>query len=104
MTTQTYARVRLDDSAMQARLGSIPGWQLIGGKLHREFLFPDFVAAFSFMTGVSLIAEKLNHHPEWTNVWNRVTIDLSTHDAGGITDRDFELADRINAAYSNRKA
>jgi len=104
MTTQTDARVRLDDSAMQARLGSIPGWQLIGGKLHREFLFPDFVAAFSFMTGVALIAEKLNHHPEWTNVWNRVTIDLSTHDAGGITDRDFELADRINAAYSNRKA
>ena len=104
MTTPTHARVRLDDSAVQARLGSIPGWQLIGGKLHREFLFPDFVAAFSFMTGVALIAEKLNHHPEWTNVWNRVTIDLSTHDAGGITDRDFELADRINAAYSNRKA
>ena len=104
MTTPTDARVRLDDSAMQARLGSIPGWQLIGGKLHREFLFPDFVAAFSCMTGVALIAEKLNHHPEWTNVWNRVTIDLSTHDAGGITDRDFELADRINAAYSNRKA
>lgn len=97
MTTPKGARTCLSDASVHSRLGSIPGWLLINGKLHRDFAFENFVAAFGFMTVIALIAERLDHHPEWSNVWNRVTIDLSTHDAGGITDRDFELAGRINA-------
>jgi 4a-hydroxytetrahydrobiopterin dehydratase len=73
------------------------GWEIVDGKLHRELQFDDFVAAFGFMAQVAIIAEKLNHHPEWSNVYNRVTIDLMTHDAGGITDKDHDLAARINA-------
>jgi 4a-hydroxytetrahydrobiopterin dehydratase len=100
MTKISIDRTRLEDSAIHARLGSIKGWQLISGKLHREFSFTNFVEAFSFMTGVALNAEKLNHHPEWSNVWNRVTVDLTTHDAGGVTDRDFQLAEAISGEYS----
>jgi 4a-hydroxytetrahydrobiopterin dehydratase len=73
-------------------MSSIPGWTVANGKLHREFKFDDFVAAFGFMTSCALVAEKSDHHPEWFNVYNRVTVDLSTHDAGGITDNDFALA------------
>jgi 4a-hydroxytetrahydrobiopterin dehydratase len=64
--------------------------------LHRELEFTDFSEAFGFMTRVALAAEKLNHHPNWSNVWNRVTIDLSTHSAGGVTEFDVELARRIS--------
>jgi 4a-hydroxytetrahydrobiopterin dehydratase len=99
MTTTTGTRMRLDDSAIHSHLGSIPGWRVVNGKLHREFSFADFTGAFSFMTAVALSAERLNHHPEWSNVWNLVTIDLSTHDAGGITERDFQLAERINGEH-----
>jgi 4a-hydroxytetrahydrobiopterin dehydratase len=74
-----------------------PEWRIAGGKLHREMKFKDFVHAFGFMTSVALVAESMNHHPEWSNVWNRVTIDLATHDAGGITRLDFDLAARIDA-------
>ena len=70
---------------------------LVAGKLHRELRFPDFVRAFGFMTSVALVAESMNHHPEWSNVYGRVTIDLTTHDAGGITALDLELARRIYA-------
>jgi 4a-hydroxytetrahydrobiopterin dehydratase len=73
----------------------VPGWKVVGGKLHRELKFPDFVAAFGFMSRVALLAEKRDHHPEWSNVYNRVVIDLVTHDAGGITDKDIELAQAI---------
>ena len=74
----------------------VPGWSVVGGKLHRELQFADFVAAFSFMTRVALLAEKLDHHPEWFNVYNRVVIDLCTHDAGdAITKADVELAQAI---------
>ena len=72
------------------------GWEIVDGKLHREFLFGDFVEAFGFMSRVALVAEKSDHHPEWSNVWNRVTVDLVTHDAGGITDRDVALANTMN--------
>ena len=78
-------------------LVGMPGWSLVNGKLHREYVFPDFVAAFGFMTKVALAAETMNHHPEWFNVYNRVTIDLTTHDAGGITEKDFDLARAIDA-------
>lgn len=83
---------RLDDGEIAARLRELPGWTLEGGKLHREWTFRDFVEAFAFMTGTALTAEALGHHPEWSNVWNRVTVDLATHDAGGITALDFDLA------------
>lgn len=67
-------------------------WRLDEGKLHREFVFADFVEAFGFMTRAAIHAEKIDHHPEWCNVYNKVVIHLTTHEAGGITGRDFELA------------
>ena len=67
-------------------------WEIIEGKLHREFQFADFIAAFGFMSQVALSAEAMNHHPEWFNVYNKVVVDLMTHDAGGITALDFKLA------------
>lgn len=73
-------------------VNEVPGWAIVDDKLHREFAFADFVEAFGFMTRLAIEAEKRNHHPEWSNVWNRVTIDLVTHDAGGITVKDSELA------------
>ena len=75
----------------------LPGWSLVDGKLHRELVFSDFNAAFGFMTRVALIAEAMGHHPEWRNVWNRVAIDLRTHDTGGLSNLDQQLAQRINA-------
>ena len=70
-------------------------WQLKEGKLHKEFKFADFVAAFGFMSQVALLAEKADHHPEWFNVYNKVAISLTTHEAGGISTRDFALAAAI---------
>lgn len=88
---------KLSAEHVQSRLKALPAWSLEQGKLHREFTFPDFVAAFGFMTEVAHAAEALEHHPEWCNVWNRVTVDLSTHDAGGLTELDFTLAARMDA-------
>ena len=87
----------LSDAEVLDRIGILngsrrDGWELIGGKLQRTFLFGDFVGAWGFMSQVALHAEKLNHHPEWFNVYNRVRVDLTTHDAGGISTLDFELA------------
>ena len=75
---------------------TLPNWQQVAGKLHRDLVFADFVEAFAFMTKVALIAEAMNHHPEWSNVWNRVSIDLITHDIGGLSNLDVELAQRID--------
>jgi 4a-hydroxytetrahydrobiopterin dehydratase len=72
-------------------------WELVDGKLEKVFSFPDFVGAFAFMTRVALLAEKQDHHPEWSNVYGKVRIRLSTHEAGGITDLDFALARRIES-------
>ena len=83
---------RLDDDAVAERLADIPGWELIDGKLHRRFTFGDFSEAFGFMASLATVAERLNHHPEWSNVWNRVTIYLVTHDADGLTELDFAFA------------
>ncbi len=70
----------------------MPGWSVKGGKLHREYKFVDFPHAFGMMATAAPAIEKMNHHPEWSNVYNKVTVDLSTHDAGGITQKDFDLA------------
>lgn len=77
-------------------LEQYPNWTLDEGKLFLELSFIDFVSAFSFMTSVALVAEKNDHHPEWFNVYNRVSIKLTTHDVGGISKRDFELAKEID--------
>lgn len=87
---------RLSDDAVAHRLAGLCGWTLAEGKLHREFKFGDFVEAFGFMSRVALSAERMDHHPEWFNVYNRVVIDLRTHDCDGISDRDFELAGAID--------
>jgi 4a-hydroxytetrahydrobiopterin dehydratase len=84
--------MKLSDSEIQNRLASLPGWSIKAGKLHRDFQFADFVAAFGFMTRVALVAEKRDHHPEWFNVYNKVSVDLTTHDEGGISDKDVDLA------------
>ncbi len=86
----------LSSEAVAERLGDLPGWALEGGKLHRSFRFADFRRAFAFMAGAALAAERLNHHPEWFNVWSKVDVHLSTHEAGGITDLDFRLAQAMN--------
>ena len=83
---------KLSEDVLLGALVSLPGWSLENGKLHREYKFKDFVTAFGFMTSAALVAEKMNHHPEWLNVWATVKVDLTTHDAGGITDLDLDLA------------
>jgi 4a-hydroxytetrahydrobiopterin dehydratase len=85
---------KLADADVTQRLAALPAWTVKDGKLHRELTFPDFTQAFAFMTDVAREADALDHHPEWFNVYNRVVIDLATHDASGITTLDFELARR----------
>jgi len=93
---------KLADAEVSQRLSSLPGWSVKDGKLHRTVTFADFAQAFAFMTDVAREAEALNHHPEWFNVYNRVAIDLTTHDAGGITALDFELARRAEDLAGRR--
>jgi len=83
---------KLTEAEVAASLQETPGWTVKDAKLHREYEFADFTHAFGFMAASATIIEKLNHHPEWFNVWNKVRIDLTTHDSGGITKRDFDLA------------
>ena len=87
-------------AAMQRRLGKLnkdnkQPWRVVDDKLHKEFVFADFIEAFGFMTRCAIIAEKMNHHPEWFNVYKKVSVDLVTHEAGGLTELDFELAESI---------
>ena len=91
---------RLSHEARRQALAELPGWTEVGGReaITRTFQFADFSEAFGFMTRVALAAERMNHHPEWSNVWNRVTITLATHDAGGVTQLDVDLAEAIGAA------
>lgn len=86
------ARQKLSEQEMESSLGQLPGWTIQNGKLHREYKFSDFPHAFGFMAIAAVNIEKRNHHPEWFNVYNRVVVDLTTHDAGGITSNDVELA------------
>ena len=90
-------RRRLSDQEITAALADLPGWSAGNGALHRELSFADFSEAWGFMARVALVAEKLDHHPNWSNVWSTVVIDLSTHDAGGVTGLDVEFATRVNA-------
>ena len=83
---------KLSEDELRSCLASLPGWSVTGGKLHREYRFADFIHAFGFMATAAIAIEKMNHHPEWSNVYNRVTVDLVTHDAGGLTNADAELA------------
>ncbi|MHA7836257.1 MAG: 4a-hydroxytetrahydrobiopterin dehydratase [bacterium] len=86
----------LSQEDVTKRLTSLEGWALADGKLYRAFRFGSFVEAFGFMSQAALVAEKMDHHPEWSNVYDRVRVHLVTHDAGGITDLDLELAARMN--------
>ena len=87
---------KLSPTAVTEQLTKLGDWRLSDGKLNLQLVFADFVAAFDFMSKVAVLAEAAGHHPEWSNVYNRVEIDLTTHDAGGITMKDFDLAEQIN--------
>jgi 4a-hydroxytetrahydrobiopterin dehydratase len=86
---------KLPEAEVTTRLSEIPGWEIIDGKLQKTFTFNSFVTAFGFMSSVALLAEAMGHHPEWSNVYNRVTIALTTHDVGGISSLDFALAKQV---------
>ncbi len=91
---------KLTSAAIESALAELNGelaipWQIVDGKLHKTFRFANFVEAFGFMTRAALIAESMNHHPEWSNVYKTVVVDLVTHEAGGISELDFELARRM---------
>ncbi len=88
---------KLTESELAAAIANLSGWQVVSGKLQKTFQFGNFIEAFGFMTKVAIVAEKMDHHPEWFNVYNRVTIDLTTHDAGGISSLDIALAEKIDA-------
>lgn len=86
----------LDAVALERALADVPEWSMRDAKLCREFRYADFVSAFGFMSKVALLAERLDHHPEWFNVYGTVRIELTTHDCGGVSDRDVELAKFID--------
>lgn len=92
------SREVLSEKALAEALTRLDGWSVEDGRLHREFVFADFVEAFGFMASAALCAERRNHHPAWSNVYNRVTVDLWTHDVGGITMFDVELAEDLERA------
>lgn len=86
----------LGESELSAAVADLPGWEVVDGRLHRELRFRDFATAFGFMAAAATVAEKLDHHPDWSNSWAKVVVDLSTHDAGGITELDVQLARRMS--------
>ena len=92
--------VKLDEEARAAELANLPDWEMVEGRdaIKKTFTFKNFNQAFGFMTRVALKAEKMDHHPEWFNVYNRVEVTLSTHDADGLTMRDIELAKFMDRA------
>ena len=92
--------IRLSSDRISDELKNLPGWTVKEEKLHKDFEFNDFNQAFGFMTRAAMEIEKMNHHPEWFNVYNKITIDLTTHDAGGITENDVELARILNSLSS----
>jgi len=89
------AATKLNEKEIAANLAKLKGWSIDHGSLHRAFEFRDFSQAFGFMSQVALAAEKMDHHPDWSNSWNKVVIDLMTHSAGGLTKNDFDLAAKI---------
>jgi 4a-hydroxytetrahydrobiopterin dehydratase len=90
---------KLTEAEILDRLARLTGWAVQNAKLHREFACKDFSAAFGNMTRVALVAEAMNHHPEWFNVWNKVVVDLTTHSVNGISNLDFDLAVKINEIF-----
>lgn len=86
----------LSPQQLETELKQLDGWTIEQGKLHREFKFASFVEAFGFMSSLALVSESLGHHPEWFNVYDRLTVDLTTHDAGGITQKDIDWAKKAN--------
>ena len=89
--------MKLSADEIERQLGTLPEWKTADGKLHREYQFPDFSMAIGFIAASAPAIEKMDHHPEWSNVYNRVTVDLVSHDEGGITERDFRLARVLEA-------
>ena len=98
-TVKDESYQKLSDQEIERQIKHLEGWNLVNGKLNRAFEFSNFVEAFGFMAKVALEAEKLNHHPEWRNVYNKLDIDLVTHDIGGISNYDIKLAGAISRLY-----
>jgi len=92
----------LSDQDIAAALADLPDWSRDGDHLRRSFHFANFADAFGFMATIAIVAEKMDHHPEWSNVYNRVEVGLTTHDADGITELDFRLATAMNAAAKSK--
>ena len=106
--TQTAAAkanpTKLTESELESELSRLKEWKVEGGKLHREYVFADFVSAFGFMASAALVAQAMDHHPEWFNVYSKVRIDLMTHDAGGITALDVKLASAMEELAKRQPA
>ncbi len=97
MVHRALAGEEIADSLAKLNATAASPWAVVDGKLHKQFQFSDFVAAFGFMTQAALVAERMNHHPEWFNVYRTVRVDLTTHDVNGISERDFALARAMDA-------
>jgi len=97
---------KMEPEARAAALRALPLWQDVPGRdaITRQFKFVDFNAAFAFMTRVALLAEKMDHHPEWSNIYNRVTVVLATHDCGGVSERDIKMAGFMDRAAPDAAA
>jgi len=89
--------MRLSDEQIKVELSGLSGWSVANGKLHKDYVFDDFIEAFGFMARAAIHIEKMNHHPEWFNVYNKISVDLITHDANGITQNDIILAKTLNS-------
>ena len=86
----------VSEGELSGRLADLAGWEVVDGKLHRDLEFANFSEAFGFMARVALVAEKLDHHPDWSNSWNKVSLDVVSHAAGGITEQCLDFAGRVN--------
>ena len=91
-------RELLSDAELTQALARLPGWTRAGNAITRQYQFSDFRAAMWFLNAAAAVADQMDHHPEWTNVYNRVTVNLSTHDAGGVTEKDLRLAEAMDRA------
>lgn len=96
MPPSSTVQCRLEETDIAQRLLALPDWRRVGESLHRDFRFADFSSAFAWMAKIAVVAETMDHHPEWKNVYNRVEVSLTTHDAGGLTRKDFDLAQRMD--------
>src|SRR5580692_4089378 len=103
VTTWRVMMAKLEIDDLKAALKRLPDWQLAKGReaITRSFKFVDFDAAFAFMTRVALLAAKTDHHPEWFNVYNKLDVTLTTHDAGGVTEKDFALAEKMDGFFAD---